>query len=397
MTAVKTIAAALVAAASLTTTNAAAAEPGAETYRKTYPQITAAAADRAAQQADERKRLYDELTRDGGPTYGGAWFDPPSGVLHVAVTTQPAADRAAARGRDLGLDIRTHLVRRSYAELERQANALRGSTTDPIGRAAGDQVGIDVTTNQVVAAVPAAQRTALLERGRAAGVSVVADPGDEAEEDACTARDACDSVIRAGAMLWRSGFWACSAGFTTRQPFTGTRFVFTAGHCTTGNGVTWGTGAQNIGPMWASFDGGNVDTALIQVTNALYTNDPGGDMYKTFDVDDVAPSVSYIVSGERVCLSANFSDPTASGNLCGTVGSNSDPFHRGMVHVNGLDACPGDSGGGWYWETNGFRTAYGIHSRSDSGCREGNDDDSWFTAISIADVLFDPALVVEEK
>ena len=51
------------------------------------------------------------------------------------------------------------------------------------------------------------------------------------------------------------------------------------------------------------------------------------------------------------------------------VGTNSDPAVRGMVRVNGLDACGGDSGGGWYWLTpSGRRIAYGIHSRSNIGC-----------------------------
>jgi streptogrisin C len=407
MTRNKMIAAVACAAAALAGTGTAAASEGddgkdvletiAATHRQAHPEMTAAAARRAAEQSDERKKLYDDLVSSGGPTYGGAWFDPPSGVVHVAVTTANAADRTSSLGRSLGLDVRIHRVGRSFAELERQADALRSSTTDPIGRAADGQVGIDVKTNEVVAAVPAAQQPGLVDQGRAAGVRVVVDPGLNVVDDACTARNACDTDIRAGAMLWRSGFWNCSAGFTASQPFTGNRFVYTAGHCTTGNGVIWGTGNQTIGPMWGSFDAGNVDTALIQVTNGLYTNDPGGDLYKTLDVDDVAPSVSYIVSGETVCLAANFTVPTDAFNHCGEIASNSDWLHRGMVHVDDEDACGGDSGGGWYWLSNGFRTAYGIHSGSDPTCHgTGSNDDSWFTAIAIADIL-DPLLVTEEK
>jgi streptogrisin C len=411
MTAAKTIAAALVAAACLTTTgSAAAADPAtdtgsavdtiAATYREVYPQITTAAARRAGELSDERKKLYDELTKDGGPTYGGAWFDPPTGALHVAVTTAGAAERAAALGRSLGLDVRVRVVRRSFAELERQADALRSSTTDTIGRAARGQVGIDVKTNQVVAAVPAAQQPGLVDIGRAAGVSVIVDPGIPAEEDACTTRTACTSEIRAGSVLWRgnSGSSVCSAGFTASQPFTG-RFVMTAGHCSDGNNVNWGTSTQLIGPMWASYNSGNIDVALISVTNPLYTNQPGGDMFKAFDVDDVAPTVSYIVAGETVCLSANFTQPSQASNNCGVITTNSDPNHHGMVGVDGEDACHGDSGGGWYWRVNGFRTAYGIHHASSPDTCHSTDEDfdySWFTAIAIADIL-DPLLTVEEK
>jgi streptogrisin C len=400
--AIAAVACAAVCAATAGTASAAAGEPTeddiAATHRSVHPEMSIAAANRAAAQADERKLLYDELTGAGLATYGGAWFDPPSGVLHVAVTTTSAAERVAARGDGLGLDVKTHLVGRTFASLERQADALR-SADDALGRAAGGQVGIDVETNQVVAAVPAAQRTALVPAARAAGVRLVADPDLDVRNDACTARDACDSEIRAGATVWRSfaGNDVCSAGFTAGDPW-GNRWLFTAGHCSSGNGVTWGTGAQSIGPMWGSYDGGNVDTALIQVTNPLYTNDLGGDLYKTLDVDDVAPTVSYIVSGETVCLAANITNPTDPFNHCGEIASNSDWLHRGMVHVDGEDACNGDSGGGWYWSVNGFRTAYGIHSASDPTCHgTGSNDDSWFTAIALADLLLNPMLVVEER
>ena len=386
-----------VAAAASDSDNGAALEAIASTHRSVHPEMSAAAANQAAEQSDERRVLYDELTKNGGPTYGGAWFDPPSGVLHVAVTTTQAEERVSERGRELGLDVKTHLVRRTFAELERQADALRASD-EPLARAAGGQVGIDVETNQVVAAVPAEQRSALAPSGRAAGVRVVADPELDVRDDVCTARNACDTEIRAGAMIWRGsvGSNACSAGFTARDPF-GNRFLMTAGHCSNGNGVNWGTGAQSIGPMWGSFDSGNIDTALISVTNPLYTNDLGGDLYKTTDVDDVAPTVSYIVSGETVCLAANFTNPTDPLNHCGEIASNSDWTHQGKVHVDGEDACGGDSGGGWYWLANGFRTAYGIHSSSDPTCHgTGSNDDSWFTAIALADIL-NPILVVEER
>ena len=37
---------------------------------------------------------------------------------------------------------------------------------------------------------------------------------------------------------------------------------------------------------------------------------------------------------------------------------------RGFARVDGLDACGGDSGGGWYWLSGDIRTAYGIHHGS---------------------------------
>ena len=188
--------------------------------------------------------------------------------------------------------------------------------------------------------------------------------------------------------MWRGSLasptpW-CSVGFTGRQT-NNARWVLTAGHCSTGNGVMWGTGGQNIGPMYASVNSGSLDVGLIQVTNSWFAYDQGGEIYQTAYVNGVAPSLSYIWAGDTVCLSANFTNPTG-GNFCGVVGTNSDAGVRGMVRVDGLDACGGDSGGGWYWLTStGRRIAYGLHSRSDTGCHgDAGGTRSWFTALPTA-------------
>ena len=183
----------------------------------------------------------------------------------------------------------------------------------------------------------------------------------------------------------------CSVGFTGRNS-AGTRFVLTAGHCSTGIGVNWGTWNQNIGPLGAAVDSGVVDTARIQVTNGWFTGDSGGQIYVNpgisgcCDLKGVAPTVSYMVAGETVCLSANFTAPTVNGNSCGVLGTNSDAGVRGMARVDGLDACGGDSGGGWYWlSSSGNRYAYGIHSRSDGGCHgDAGGTRSWYTPVASA-------------
>ena len=182
----------------------------------------------------------------------------------------------------------------------------------------------------------------------------------------------------------------CSVGFTGRNS-SGTRFVLTAGHCSTGIGVNWGTWNQNIGPLGAAVDSGVVDTARIQVTNSWFTGDTGGQIYVNpgisgcCDLKGVAPTVGYMVAGETVCLSANFTQPTVNGNSCGVLGTNSDAGVRGMARVDGLDACGGDSGGGWYWvSSSGNRYAYGIHSRSDGGCHgDGGGTRSWYTPVAL--------------
>ena len=70
------------------------------------------------------------------------------------------------------------------------------------------RIGIDVVTNRVVAAVPAAQREAIEEAGVPAGVTLIDAQAVSVEPDACTSRSLCDTTLRAGTRLWRA-----AAGF----------------------------------------------------------------------------------------------------------------------------------------------------------------------------------------
>jgi streptogrisin C len=382
-------------------------EAGTDAYLAAYPNMSREQARAAASQSDARRALYDAAASDS-KSFAGAWFDPTAGVVHVAGTTDGALENAAELGRRLGLNVTGVRVARSAAQLEQRAAELRAGR-GALGQAAEGRVGVDVTTNKVVAAVPRSRRAALAKSAAASGdtaVAVVDDPGLPIEADAgCTSRSACDWTIRAGAIMWRGLTTAntpwCSVGFTARNA-SNQRFVYTAGHCTTGNGVNWGTGAKDIGPMTSSMDSGAVDASIIKVTNSWFTGDSGGEIYfedggaRTAPVKGVASSVGYMVAGETVCLSANFTSPSST-NPCGVLGTNSDAGVRGMARVDGVDACGGDSGGGWYWlSSSGNRYAYGIHSRSDTGCHgDAGGTHSWYTAIATAKSSFQPTLNVE--
>jgi streptogrisin C len=369
-------------------------------YRAAYPQLPLARARAAAAQSAARRAVYDAASRTA--TFGGAWFDPLTGAVHLAATTAAATRQEAALGRRHGVTVKTQRVARSAAQLEARAAELRAGSGE-IGRAAGGDVGVDVETNRVVAAVPAARRAALDGPAAADGVKLIADPHLPVVPDAgCSSRAACDDTIRAGAIIWRgdpSVPW-CSVAFTARDA-SNRRYVYTAGHCTTGNGVMWGTGAQEIGPMTASLDAGTVDASIIEVTNPWFADQPGGEIYTDGDsfslpVQGVAPAASTMVAGEVVCLAANFSSPNGE-NPCGVLGTNSDAAVRGMARVDGVDACGGDSGGGWYGlSSSGARLAYGIHSRSDAGCHgDAGGNRSWFTSLADAKAGFQPGLDVE--
>ena len=373
-------------------------------YQRVYPRISLDAATLAAKQQEDRKALYDTVIAKDPTSFGGAWFDPPTGVLHIAATSDALAGAAAERGKASGLNVEPHLVKRSFDELTRIATSLQTPDTE-IGKAARGNVGLDVEDNLVIAAVPATQLDALA-RTAPEGVKLVADPGLKDEEDAgCTGRFTCDWTIRAGVAIWRgsTGNNVCSAGFTARNS-SNQRWLYTAGHCSNGNGVTWGTGAENIGPMDGSSNSGVLDVAKIRVTNSWFAFDSGGEIFNAFfpnssvNVNGVAPNLAFMWAGDVTCLSANITAATGP-NFCGVLATAMDPFKRGLARVNGLDGCHGDSGGGWYWLTaSGRRWAYGMHSRSDEGCHgDQGGSKSWFSALPFIKALFAPTLNVETR
>jgi streptogrisin C len=401
-TTVKVLAVTGIAAASAGTATAGAADTGANAfeagvaaYKAAYPKLSDAQARADAAGADARRAVYDAAAADAA-TFGGAWFDPATGIVNIAGTTDAAITRAAALGKQYAVAVRPYKVKRSAATLEADAASLRAGK-DELGKAARGNVGVDVKTNELVVALPQSSRSSMASAAAARGARIVSTSDVKPVADAgCTTRADCDWTIRAGAIMWRGTTTSntpwCSVGFTGRNA-AGTRFVLTAGHCTTGIGINWGIGGQNIGPMGTSVDSGVVDTSAIGVTNSWFTGDTGGEIYisgavsgGTADVKGVAPTVGYMVAGETVCLSANFTAPSTFGNSCGVLGTNSDAGVRGMARVDGLDACGGDSGGGWYWlSSSGNRYAYGIHSRSDTGCHgDAGGTHSWYTPVASA-------------
>ena len=328
-------------------------------------------------------------------------------MLHIAATDRELLEQAVKSGDEQGLKIEPSLVKQ---QLRRARGAgRRGPPAQGPARASRRSAtpGIDPALNSVVIAVTAEQR-----RGSCrpladeAGVILVPQRAYRIQQDAgCTSRSACDWTIRAGSMIWpgSAGNNNCSVGFTARNS-ANQRFTYTAGHCSSGAGVTWGTGLQQIGKMGAAVNGGSLDAAIISVDNPWFKFDHGGEIYNEFfpnrsvAVNAVAPTLSYIWSGDVVCLAANFTQPNGF-NFCGVVGTNSDSSVRGMVRVDGFDACPGDSGGGWYWLTSsGRRIAYGLHSRSDTGCHGGSGGShSWFSPLPTIKSSFTPTLTVETR
>jgi streptogrisin C len=353
-------------------------------YRAAYPDLTPAAARAAAAAQGQGESLKLALV-EHPDTFGGAWFDPYAATYHIAVTTPAARSEVVDLGASLDLTVETHLVEYSLAELEELADELR-TGSDALSRAADGQVGIDVTTNEVVVALPSSQLPRFGSAEVPAGVTLVEDEELAVELDVCTSRANCNDSLRSGLVLRRSGVEWCSAGFTARS--SGTRWVLTSGHCA-GLNESWSTGTSpnqtTIGPMTDAIDSGVVDAGAIRVDNASYAADTLGRIYISgtswSPVVGAAPSMGFILQGETVCISARITAPATVGNPCGVIASTSDPQKRGMMRVSGYDACPGDSGGGWYWlSSSGNRWAYGLHSRSETGCNAAPNN-SWFSPI----------------
>lgn len=352
-------------------------------YLAAYPDLTPAQADAAAAVQARIGPLKAALAA-GADQFAGGWLDPYQAVVHVAVTGPGAATTAGTLGDRLGVPVRTHLVTHSLADLLRIADQLRAG---PVGRLAGDRVGLDLRANQVVAAVPAAELPGLGRADLPPAVRLVAAAAPAVEPDVCHSRADCDDSLRAGLLLRRPGGTVCSAGFAATDS-KGYHWLLTAGHCA-GLNQTWSTGTTHpteIGLMTDAIDSGTVDAGAIRIDRTAYVdqlgriymhNDPG----RWIKVDGAAESMADIWEGETVCLSARYADPTAPANPCGVITAVSDPQVRGMVKVEGYDACNGDSGGGWYLFTDDRqRHAYGLHSRSSSGCNAA-EATSWFSPL----------------
>lgn len=342
----------------------------AQAYRHSYPGLTAeqARAAATAQRAGERLKAEIEGRWD---TFGGGWFDPYTATYHLAVTTAATAEALARVGRTRGVTVRTPRVARSLDELTDQALALQAGT-GALARAANENVGVDVTTNQVVAALPAHRLTDVA--GAApAGVTVVPAEDLDVEPDACTSRADCDDYLAAGLAIRNGnpGQLACSIGFTARHTSDQTRITLTAGHCSF-LGQAWSNGLSNprlIGFVLELHNSGPVDVSRIRGFSDFYHRNFLGRIASGPSSTLPVKGQSFLLTGDVVCLSASFTNPARAGNPCATVANTMDPFNRMLVRINGYDACNGDSGGGWYWlAPSGNRYAAAIHSRSTSGC-----------------------------
>ena len=168
--------------------------------------------------------------------------------------------------------------------------------------------------------------------------------------------------LRGGDTITNSAGNRCSIGFNAVRG--NTRYIITAGHCTTLGGTWSGPDGSAIGPVAASSFPRH-DFGLVEVTSRYWeqTHDVETDSgYRSVSGEALAGV------GDQVCLSGS-----TTGYHCGEVLSTDETVNYGngevVTGLTGTNVCAeaGDSGGSF---TNGAQ-AEGILSGGNGGCLLG--------------------------
>lgn len=371
---------------------AAAGNPGAvRAFQERFPGVSDEEAWRRIQAEDGRVALITRLARDNAGTFGGSWYDGATDTQHLQATTAEAADRFAALAVDSGVKAEVHQVDYSYARLTAEAEQARAGEHRALGGAAKGDAAVDVEANRVVAGLAPADLKAARNETMAVPDTFQIRPRSTTDpsglpivDEVCNSRADRSKPLRGGISV-KSPDVGCSLGFTAYEnDHPKRKFAITAGHCgEKGERLkhsNWTIG--NFDRVVFDNDSGT-DVARARVENTHWLSSPLGWLYNPGDHDDPDPvtgrltSESGIQNGQIVCLSAQHNPE--NGSDCGTIDG---VVGNGYIRVVGHDACPGDSGGGWYRPSGGKRIAYGIHKGGAESChgdQGGNYD--YFTSL----------------
>ncbi|MFC5289690.1 proprotein convertase P-domain-containing protein [Actinokineospora guangxiensis] len=307
--------------------------------------------------------LYHSLT-PLHPHLAGHWFNPTTGNLTLAVTTQKHAEAAREAGAD------AVIVPRTKAELTRLDTAVRTLIGKGVPGVFG--WGTDVQNNQIqitvntTAATSATQTFLTKARELGPGVSI---------SETTTQQRRQAGTVQPGNPWWPGSESGCSIGFATTDSAGGKHFL-TAGHCTNDvNQPAYGQsgqqnriGTSNVGGT-RSVNGREGDMGVVAVTEPGWTLSAAVNTWGQPAVT-VTGSVEAMV-GDRVCHSGN-----TSKWQCGVVKyTNRAVDYGGGLVIEGLTwttACSlgGDSGGAWMLGDK----AVGLHEGGPSRCVQNPSD-----------------------
>lgn len=351
--------------------------------------------------SQDLRRVALEATAQAYPgSYSGAWFDIATGTQHVAATTAQALGFAQDRLTETGAAVDTRLVYRSKGDLDEIAATLDGRAFKDWGFPDA-YATFNPVTNALDASVSADKVESLQVEvdKRRLPVRVSPRPSTISGEDVCTSVYYCGIPLRSGIAVYRGAnssnqtFGPCSIGYALKSGDPNDKWFTTAGHCAndtpTSNVWTHTVGSElgRTGAYCENCSGNtSVDVSRIKISSTYVLGGSFGWMYNYNSPEDPITLNNYAVilqQGDVVCLKAIHVGEIS--DRCGTVDSfGGDPAVFGETRVANYDACPGDSGGAWFYTaSNGIRTAYGSHARSTASSCHGVGDgaQSWFTTI----------------
>ncbi|WP_407562822.1 hypothetical protein [Streptomyces sp. 184] len=369
-----------------------AGHPGAvRAFQESFPGVSDEEAWRRIRAEDGRVALISGLAKDDADTFGGSWYDGAADTQHLQATTAEAADRFGGLAAERGINVEVHRVDYSYAQLTAEAERARAGEHPVLGDAARGDAAVDVEANRVVAGLASADlkaarndTLAVPDTFRIKPRSTTDPSGLPIVDEVCDSRAECSKPLRGGIAV-KSPDVGCSLGFTAYENGHPKRkFAITAGHCG-GKDERLKHGNWTIGDFdRVVFDNDSgTDVSRARVENTHWLSSSLGWLYNPGAHDDPYPvtgrltSETGIQNGQTVCLSAQHNPE--DGNDCGTVDG---VVGNGFIRVVGHDACPGDSGGGWYRPSGAGRVAYGIHKGGAESCHgdQGGDYD-YFTSL----------------
>lgn len=309
---------------------------------------------RARLSAEKRATaIQGKAKRAAGAAYGGSWFDPSTGSLTVAVTSDK--QKAAVRATGAAVRLVTHTARRL------DAVKARIDTFDaPAGVSSWH---VDPEAGKVVVNVVASARTdndvrKFVERAREAGPVVV-------EETAQAPQTFAAGTV--GGDPYYTGNVRCSIGFSVNGGFV------TAGHCGQAGAAVSGWDRSAIGNFQGSSFPGD-DYAWVSVGNGWWTV-PVVLGWGTVSDQLVRGSAAAPI-GASICRSGS-----TSHWHCGNVLATNDTvnYSQGAVYqMTKTSVCaePGDSGGSFI----SGDQAQGVTSGGWGNCSSGGE--TWHQPIN---------------